>query len=138
VRPPANTTSREWFRPNPPLSYIKWGPRNNTNIQQSAVLISLKHFADNKANYLENYWIKNKRAMEKGTTGAGPYAWVIPAGQKRKADAADAVNELRKQGLELHVATAAGTFGNVSVKPGDWIVRGDQPYRTLADMYLSV
>ena len=138
VRPPATTTSREWFRPNPPLSYIKWGPRNNTNIQQSAVLISLKHFADNKANYLENYWIKNKRAMEKGTAGAGPYAWVIPAGQKRKADAADAVNELRKQGLELHVATAAGTFGNVSVKPGDWIVRGDQPYRTLADMYFSV
>ena len=138
VRPPANTTSREWFRPNPPLPYIKWGPRNNTNIQQSAVLVSLKHFADNKATYLENYWIKNKRAMEKGITGAGPYAWVIPAGQKRKADAADAVNELRKQGLELHVATAAGVFGAVSVKPGDWIVRGDQPYRTLADMYFSI
>jgi hypothetical protein len=26
-RPPATTTSREWFRPNPPLPYIKWGPR---------------------------------------------------------------------------------------------------------------
>lgn len=138
VRPPATTTSREWFRPNPPLPYIKWGPRNNTNIQQSAVLVSLKHFADNKATYLENYWIKNKRAMEKGITGSGPYAWVIPAGQKRKADAADAVNELRKQGLELHVATAPGTFGNVSVQAGDWIVRGDQPYRTLADMYFSI
>lgn len=138
VRPPATTTSREWFRPNPPLPYIKWGPRNNTNIQQSGVLVSLKHFADNRATYLENYWIKNKRALEKGTTGAGPYAWVIPAGQKRKADAADAVNELRKQGLELHVATAAGTFGGVRVAPGDWIVRGDQPYRTLADMYFGI
>ena len=29
-------TSREWFRPNPPLPSIKWGPRNNTNIQESA------------------------------------------------------------------------------------------------------
>jgi len=27
--PPAG----EWYRPNPPLPSIKWGPRNNTNIQ---------------------------------------------------------------------------------------------------------
>ena len=138
VRPPATTTSREWFRPNPPLPFIKWGPRNNTNIQQSAVLFSLKHFADNKSLYLENYWLKNKRAVEKGKTGAGPYAWVIPATQRRKADAADAVNELRKQGLELHTANSAFTVGSLDVKAGDYIVRGDQPYRTLADMYLSV
>ncbi|MCA0374922.1 MAG: hypothetical protein LCH84_04595 [Gemmatimonadetes bacterium] len=138
VRPGPTVTSKEWFRPNPPLPSINWGPRNNTNIQQSAVLFSLKHVADQKATYLENYWYKNKRAVAKGTTGEGPYAWVIPAGQKRKADAADAVNELRKQGLELHVATAGGRFGTVEVKPGDWIVRGDQPYRTLADMYLSI
>ncbi|MFN8977935.1 MAG: M14 family zinc carboxypeptidase [Gemmatimonadaceae bacterium] len=138
VRPPATTTSREWFRPNPPLPYIKWGPRNNTNIQQSGVLFSLKHFADNKATYLENYWLKNKRAMERGTTGAGPYAWVIPAGQRRKADAADAVNELRKQGLEIHVAGGDYRVGDVAVKAGDWIVRGDQPFRTLADMYFGI
>ena len=36
VRLSATQTSREWFRPNPPLPSIKWGPRNNTNIQQSA------------------------------------------------------------------------------------------------------
>ena len=42
VRPGATTTSKEWFRPNPPLPFIKWGPRNNTNIQQSGVLFSLQ------------------------------------------------------------------------------------------------
>ena len=41
-------TSREWFRPNPPLPSIKWGPRNNTNIQQSALLIALNHVAKNR------------------------------------------------------------------------------------------
>ncbi len=138
VRPPATTTSREWFRPNPPLPYIKWGPRNNTNIQQSGVLFSLKHFADNKVSYLENYWLKNKRAYEKGTKGEGPYAWVIPAGQRRKADAADAVNELVRQGLEVHTANSAFKVGAMDVKAGDYVVRGDQPYRTLADMYFSV
>jgi hypothetical protein len=131
------TTSREWFRPNPPLPSIQWGPRNNTNIQQSALLIALNHVAKNKETYLENYWIKNKRALEKGTTGP-TYGWVIPASQKRKADAADAVNELRRQGLEVHTAMSGFKAGNVDVKPGDYVIRGDQPYRTLADMYFSI
>jgi len=137
VRPPATTTSREWFRPNPPLPSIKWGPRNNTNIQESALLFTLNHVAKNRELYLENYWLKNKRSVEKGQ--AGPtYAWVIPATQRRKADAADAVNELRRQGLEISTAVAAFKAGGVDVAAGDYVVRADQPYRTLADMYFSL
>jgi hypothetical protein len=137
VRPGATTTSREWFRANPPLPYIKWGPRNNVNIQQSALLIALNHVAKNKETYLENYWLKNKRAYERGKTGP-TFAWVIPAGQRRKADAVDAVNELWRQGLEIHRATSAFTAGGTAVAAGDFIVRGDQPYRTMADMYFSL
>src|ERR1017187_5667310 len=37
----ATATSREWYRPNPPLPSIKWGPRNNTNIQESAILFAM-------------------------------------------------------------------------------------------------
>jgi hypothetical protein len=137
VRLNATQTSREWFRPNPPLPSIAWGPRNNTNIQQSAILIALNHVGKNKETYLENYWLKNKRAVEKGKNGP-TYAWVIPALQKRKAEVADAVNSLRTQGLEFHTATAAFKLGSVDVQAGDYIVRGDQPYRTFADMYFSV
>jgi hypothetical protein len=131
------TTSREWFRPNPPLPSIQWGPRNNTNIQQSAMLIALNHVAKNREMYLENYWLKNKRAVEKGRTGP-VFGWVMPAAQRKKADAAAAVNELRRQGLEFHRASAPFKDGSVEIRPGDYIVRGDQPYRTLADMYFSV
>ncbi|HWK09604.1 MAG TPA: M14 family zinc carboxypeptidase [Vicinamibacterales bacterium] len=137
VTPGATTTSREWFRPNPPLPSIKWGPRNNTNIQESAALFALSHVAKNRELYLENYWLKNKRAVEKGKTGP-IYAWVIPAAQYRRADAAQAVNDLRAQGLEVHRATAPFKAGTIDVKAGDYIVRGDQPYRTIADMYFSV
>jgi zinc carboxypeptidase len=137
VRPPVTTTSREWFRANPPLTQIKWGPRNNVNIQQSALLFALNHVAKNREMYLENYWLKNKRSVEKGR-GGPTYAWVIPAGQRRKADAADAVNELRRQGLEVHTATSSFRAGNVDVRAGDYVVRADQPYRTLADMYFSL
>lgn len=137
LRVPPNTTSREWFRPNPPLPEIAWGPRNSVNIGQSALLFSLDHFATNRRLYLENYWLKNKRAVTRGRTEA-PYAWVIPAGQRRRVDAVDAVNELQRQGLEIHTADADYTLGNVRVQRGDYVVRADQPYRTLADMYFSV
>jgi Zinc carboxypeptidase len=130
-------TSREWYRPNPPLPSIKWGPRNNTNIQQSALLIALNHVAKNRETYLENYWIKSKRAVDRGKNGP-TYGWVIPAGQRRKADTADAVNELRRQGLEIHRANAAFKAGGVDIVAGDYLIRGDQPYRTLAEMYFSV
>ena len=137
VRPGASTTSREWFRPNPPLATINWGPRNNTNIQESALLLSLSHVAKNRTLYLENYWLKNKRSVDKGKNGP-TYAWVIPANQAKKADAADAVNDLMTQGLEFHRATSAFKAGTVDVKPGDYIIRADQPYRTLADMYFAL
>ena len=81
--------------------------------------------------------MKNKRSVEKGK--AGPtYAWVIPAGQRRRADTVDFVNSLRRQGLEIHTAASGFKAGNVDVAAGDFIVRADQPYRTLADMYFSV
>ena len=89
VRPPATTTSKEWYRPNPPLPVIKWGPRNNTNIQESAILFALNHVARNRDLYLDNFWLKNKRSVEKGKNGP-IYGWVIPAAQRRKADTADA------------------------------------------------
>src|SRR5262245_40446187 len=137
VRPGASVTSKEWFRPNPPLPQIKWGPRNNTNIQQSAILFAMQHVAKNRELYLENYWLKNKRSVDKGRNGP-THGWVIPAAQRRKSDAADAVNELMRQGLEVQRASSAFKAGNVSVAAGDYIVRGDQPFRTLAEMYFSV
>src|SRR5207253_3963250 len=101
------------------------------------LLFSLSHVAKNRALYLENYWLKNKRAVDRGKNGP-TYAWVIPATQRRKADAATAVNELRAQGLEVSQASSGFTAGGIDVKAGDYIVRGDQPFRTLADMYFSV
>jgi hypothetical protein len=137
LRMGGNVTTREWYRPNPPLPSIKWGPRNNTNIQQSAMLIALNHVAKNRELFLENYWLKNKRAVDKGRTQA-PHAWVIPASQRRKVEAADLVNALRRQGLEIQRAGAAFRAGTVEVAAGDYIIRADQPYRTMAEMYFSV
>lgn len=45
---------------------------------------------------------------------------------------------MMRQGLEIHRADAAFKAGNVNVAAGDYVVRGDQPFRTLADMYFSI
>jgi zinc carboxypeptidase len=137
LRVGSTTTSREWFRPNPPLAEIEWGPRNNTNIQQSAVLFSLKYAADNASLFLDNYWTKTQRSIREGVDGP-INAWVIPAEQRRRADAVDAVNELMRQGLEIHRADDDFEVGGVEVAEGDYVIRADQPFRTLADMYLSL
>ena len=46
VQPGRTTTSKEWFRPNPPLDSIMWSPRANTNIQESAILFSLSRIGE--------------------------------------------------------------------------------------------
>jgi len=129
--------SREWFRPNPTIGPVLWSPRANTNIQQSAILFALNRTARDRDLFLENYWLKNKRAVAKGTDGP-IHGWVIPANQRRKEDAATLVNDLMAQGLEFHTADRAFKVGDTEVSAGDWIIRGDQPFRTLGDMYFSV
>jgi len=97
----------------------------------------LNQVAKSKDLYLENYWLKNKRSVEKGANGP-LYAWLIPAGQRRRVEAAAMVNALRRQGLEVHQARVPLKAGAIEVAAGDYIIRADQPYRVLADMYFGV
>jgi hypothetical protein len=131
-----NNDSREWYRPNPALPSIKWGPRNNVNIQESTLLLAMSFVAKNREMFLENYYLKNKRAIEMGKNDA-PHAWVIPAGQRRRGEAASFVNLLRLEGIEVHTANAAFTAGNVQIAAGDYIVRMDQPYSRCALDFLD-
>ena len=91
-------------------------------MQQSGVLLALNYVARNKQTFLENYWLKNKRAVERGRNEA-PYAWVIPAAQRRRVEAAEVVNLFRRQGVEVHTASADFSAGNVQVARGDYILR---------------
>jgi hypothetical protein len=134
--PTSSTGSREWYRPSPSLPSIKWGPRNNVNIQESTILFAMQFVARNRDMFLENYYLKNRRAVALGKDGP-IYAWVIPAGQRRRSDAAGLVNLLRLQGIEVHTANAAFTSGNVKVAAGDYIVRMDQPYSRCALDFLD-
>jgi hypothetical protein len=129
--------SREWYRPYPvPPEGIVWSGRSNINMQQSAILIAMNAVAKNREMFLENYYAKNKMMIEQGKTRA-PHAYIIPAAQRRRVEAAELMNHLRRDGVEVHTASAPFTIGKIQVAAGDYIVRLDQPYGGLAKTFLG-
>ena len=79
-------------------------------MQQSALLITLNTVAKNREKFLENYYVKNKQMVEKGRTQA-PYAYVVPAAQRRRVEAAEFMNFVKRDGVEVHTANAPFTIG---------------------------
>lgn len=137
VRLPPGRTSVEWFRPNPPINGVRWCIRNNINYQQSGALIALNYMARNGQRYLDQFYRKGVRAVERGRAKDGPHAYHIPANQARPVEAANLVNLLRFHGLEVHRAERPFQVGGIAVAAGDYVVRLDQPYGPLAKSYFS-
>ena len=129
--------SREWYRPNPNPGDVQWNFRSNINMQQAGLLTTLNYMARNKETFLENYYLKMKNQINLGKTVA-PHAYVISASQRKKSDLADLVNIIRREGAEISVAMEPFTVGDLEVKPGDYIARMDQPYRSIIEMYMGL
>jgi hypothetical protein len=93
-------TSRDWFRPNPPLPKVKWSARNNINMQESAILFGMNNVAANGQQFLNNFYLKSRRAIEKARK-EGPAAWVFPADDPRLGEQAGLLRLLEMQGVEI-------------------------------------
>src|SRR5690606_22032105 len=109
---PESATRTEWYRPNPPRAETVWSLRNNTNYMQSGVREWLEPAARSRRRILEQYWTKANNSLNRGR-GEAPSAYVVPAEQPRRADAAYMRHLLRRQGIEVHRADAAGRFDDV-------------------------
>ncbi len=129
-------TSRTWFRPNPPLEKVKWSYRNNINLQQSALLLAMNYTARNGKEFLENFYLKSRRSVEKAAK-EGPAAWVIPANDPRPGQSAEIVNLMRTHGIETHLLDADVDVKGLKLPRGSYVIRMDQPYSRLADMMLD-
>jgi len=129
-------SKRDWYRPNPPLKVVKWSFRNNINLQQSALLIGLKHVGKNKEKFLKEFYLKGERSIAKAVN-EGPAAWVIPAGKNRPLASAELLNLLRKHGAEIHQSDESFTIKKDKYNAGTYIIRMDQPYSRCVDMFLD-
>jgi hypothetical protein len=133
---PPNQTSRVWYRPNPPFPRVNWSIRNNINMQQSAILFAMNFVANEKERFLNNFYLKSKRSIAKASN-EGPAAYIIPGDTPRPVEAADMVNLLRLQGVEVHRATKEFNVKDQKYPAGSYIIRMDQPYSRMADMLLD-
>src|SRR2546428_5544599 len=100
-----NETSRTWYRQSPPLPKVKWSLRNNNNYEQTGLLVSLSYFANNRQQFLENFYEKSKRSILKARA-EGPAAYLFPADDRRPGAQAHLLRLLQKQHVEISRATA--------------------------------
>ncbi len=129
--------SREWYRPWPPDKKVTWSMRNNINYQESGILSALKLTALNKDTILYNYWKKGCNALNKGKNEP-PYAWVIPSKQRDPVEAANVVNLLMQQGVEIGQAEKSFKIGDQEFPANSYVIRLDQPYGIFAKIMLEI
>ncbi|MGA9543417.1 MAG: M14 family zinc carboxypeptidase, partial [Candidatus Sulfotelmatobacter sp.] len=139
--------SRTWYRQNPPLPVVNWSQRDNNNYEESALLSTLSYFSHSTHHFLENYYLKSKRAVEKPSL-EGPAAYVIPADSADANRQVELLKVLKRQHVEIQQLTDAATSAVPGEKRGDKpkqetfpagsiVVRMDQPYSRVADALLD-
>ena len=139
--------SRTWYRQNPPPASVVWSQRDNNNYEQSALLTTLAYFSRNTHHFLENYYIKSKRSVEKPIL-EGPAAYVLAANPAETNRQLQLLNGLKLQHVEIQQLTEAATglvaaakkgapATSVSFPAGSYVVRLDQPYSRVADALLD-
>ncbi len=129
-------TERTWYRPNPPFEKVLWSYRNNINLQQSSLLLAMNYTARNKTEFLENFYLKSRRSIEKAVK-EGPAAWVIPSDDPRQSAAAEMVNLFAAHGAETHILDRDVSVKDIRLPKGSYVLRMDQPYSRLVDMMLD-
>jgi hypothetical protein len=117
-------TSREWYRPDPSTGQVYWSARNNINYMQAGVLSSLTYAADNGQTLLKNFYQKSINNLNTGKKGKIKM-FTIGAEQRDPVMASYLINQLQRQGIEVHKVTK-GEF------EGEHAILLDQPYSKLA------
>ena len=113
---PSDTTSRTWFRPNPPLPKILWSIRDNINLQESTLLFALDYTGQHGQEYLSRFYEKGRRSVAKATT-EGPAAWVVVNDGRRPGLAAQLVAMFQEQGVEAQRLDQEFTAKTAETKP---------------------
>ena len=155
--------SRTWYRANPPYPTVVWSQRDNNNYEETALLTTLSYFAQNSRHFLNDYYLKSKRSVEK-PRNSGPAAYVLPADENTLNRQLQLLKVLKAQHVEISRLLEAATVKitpavHAEKKPddektapaegkssapvaetfpaGSWVIRMDQPFSRVADALLD-
>ncbi|MGH7593073.1 MAG: M14 family zinc carboxypeptidase, partial [Gemmatimonadales bacterium] len=131
------TQDREWYRgiPVPPNAVANFTRRDNTNYMETGVLSALQLTSMFPNVIVENFYIKTRNSIEDGRTRA-PYGYVIPVEQDMTR-AAELVNILRAQDIEVGVANAPVMIADSTYPAGSYVIKRNQPYGRLVKNLLE-
>jgi len=147
---------RTWYKQNPPLPVVEWSQRDNNNYEETALLTTISYFAQNSSQWLENYYLKAKRSVEK-PEDSGPAAYVIaPEGQSpsrraellrvlalqhveisRLSDPVTVTNPEKQKGEKKNEHGDTSDAKTETFPAGSYVIRMDQPYSRIADALLD-
>ena len=95
---------------------MKWSLRNNNNYEETGLLVSLSYIASNRRLFLQNFYEKSKRSIEKPKV-EGPAAYVFSANDPRPGAQADLLRILQLQAVEISRATSPFTVTIPAKRP---------------------
>ena len=139
--------SRTWYRQNPPWPVVNWSQRDNNNYEQTALLSTISYFAQHTHHFLEDYYAKSKRSVQKPAL-EGPAAYVIAPDTSATNREVELLKVLERQHVEIQQLSDAVTCSVAGEKRGDKpkqetfaagsiVIRMDQPYSRAADALLD-
>ncbi len=149
--------SRTWYKPNPPNPTVEWSQRDNNNYEETALLSTLSYFAQNAKLFLNNFYLKSKRSVEK-PDNEGPAAYVLAQDDSSWNRQMQLLKVLALQHVEIQRLAQAATVAlpppthkdNEEAKPvapppptsqtfaaGSFVIRMDQPFSRVADALLD-
>lgn len=114
-----------------------WRLRDIVDYELIAAETLVRLAADQREQYVRNFVLLGRRAVERGTTEA-PFAFVVPAGQADGGAVERLVDVLRIGRVEVDRATAPFDAGGARHPAGSYVVRMAQPYRAHAKDLLEV
>jgi hypothetical protein len=104
--------------------------------EQLVALYSIAHSADiDRERFLTDFYAVGSHAVH---PTSGPFAYLIPPGQRDPAVTARLINLLRTGNVEVQQAQASFDADGTSYPAGTYIVRLDQPYRAFAKTVLEI
>jgi hypothetical protein len=107
--------NRTWYRQNPPPPTVIWSQRDNNNYEESALLTTLSYYSRNTHHFLENYYTKSKRSIQKPALD-GPAAYVLPANPAELNRQLQLLSVLKLQHVDIQQLTQSFTGPATPVK----------------------
>ncbi|MBL4790094.1 MAG: hypothetical protein JKY60_14010, partial [Kordiimonadaceae bacterium] len=126
-------TEKTWYRPSPPAEETLWSMRNNVNYMSSGVYASLDYASKNARQLVTGFYTKSRDAVAAAAKG-DMKAIVIAHDQRDSGAARELIDLVIEQGIEVSIAEAKATYGDIKVAKGDAVIKLNQPYGPLAKM----